>query len=184
MSETLLDRLERMPRIVRLLDQLCDFRPFREAPPGWFAFEPDGPMEIFGRDAAGGRFVQAVHPDDGGSVILFVSSEGEAGAIARSFDEAFQTMAALPYWRDCLKFSAGGSLDTMRRAAAHFEEELRVREPKIDRLRQDIHAGLKLPKLENALERLHGRVTAGAGRQVVATTDRNPFASLFNTFAV
>src|SRR5262249_41274640 len=39
---------------------------------------------------------------------------GEAGALAGSLAAGVALMVALPYWRDCLKFSGGGSLDEMR----------------------------------------------------------------------
>lgn len=183
MSDDVLARLARMPRITALLARLCDFSPLQEAPPGWFALEPNRPFEVFGRDASGGRFLHLPAPPEP-QAVLYVSSKGEAGAIAETVEEALAMMAALPYWRDCLKFSRGGELAAMYAAAEQFEEALRTEEPKIARLRQDILIGLRRPSSAAPLERLHEMVRRGSGVAVVSATDRTAFASLFNTFSV
>jgi hypothetical protein len=93
-------------------------------------------------------------------------------------------MVALPYWRDCLKFSAGGKVDQMRKAHGHFEAQLCQRRPDIESVRQELYRGLGLGAPASPLEALHRAVTEGATTKVVAPSDGNPFQSLFNEFVV
>ncbi|MCI0642691.1 MAG: hypothetical protein L0Y72_13055 [Gemmataceae bacterium] len=181
MDELILDRLLKSPKAAALLDELCDFQALDEPPPDWFVLASEEPLQVVGRDGAGGRF--CLHqPPSGGSALLFVSSEGEAGVIAGSLAAGVAMMAALPYWRDCLKFSSGGRLDEMRRAQGEFESQLRARRPNIDEVRGLLFRALGVSAPDTPLEALHEAVSGSGSRQVVATRDRNPFASLFNTF--
>jgi hypothetical protein len=183
MDEPVLNRLRESPNVAALFNALCDFRVLDEPQPGWFALASGEPLRVVGRDGAGGRF--CLHqPPDGGTALLYISSEGEAGVLAGSLPAGLAVMIALPYWRDCLKFSAGGWLDEMRRARDQFEAELRARRPDIDEARSLLYRTLGITGPEAPLEALHTAVSGSASRQVVATRDRNPFASLFNTFAV
>ena len=183
MDEPILDRLRKSANAGALFDQLCDFRVIDEPQPGWFALASGEPLRVVGRDGAGGRF--CLHqPTSGEPALLYVSSEGEAGALAGSLAAGVALMVALPYWRDCLKFSGGGRLDEMRRAQAQFERELRARRPNIDEVRDLLFRAFGFAAPEAPLEALHEAVSTSGSRQVVAPRDRNPFASLFNTFAV
>jgi hypothetical protein len=183
MDEPILDRLRKSPNVAAVLGDLGDFRVLDERQPGWFALASGEPLRVVGRDGAGGRF--CLHqPPSGEAALLYVSSEGEAGVIAGSLADGVAVMVALPYWRDCLKFSAGGRLDEMRRAQAQFEAELRARRPDIDEVRGLLFRALGVTAPDTPLEALHAAVSGSGSREVVATCDRNPFASLFNTFAV
>jgi hypothetical protein len=181
MEESILDRLHKFPNVAALFDDLCDFRVLDELQPDWFAMASGERLRVVGRDAAGGRF--CLHqPLSGGAALLYVSSEGEAGVIAESLAAGVTMMAALPYWRDCLHFSGGGRLDVMRRVQAQFEADLRSRRPDIDEVRAVLFRVLGVTAPESPLEALHEAVSGSRSRQVVATRDQNPFASLFNTF--
>jgi len=183
MDDPVLDRLRAFPKAAALLDTLCDFLVLDEPPPDWFVPASGEPVQVVGRDGAGGRFV--LHePPRGGAALLYVSSEGEAGVIANSLADGLAVMVALPYWRNCLKFSASGQLDEMRRARDQFEAELRARRPDIDEDRGRLYRALGVTAPDAPLEALHAAVSGSGSRQLVATRDRNPFASLFNTFAV
>src|SRR5262245_23060498 len=183
MDEPVLDRLRKSPNVAALFDALCDFRVLDEPPPGWFALASGEPVRVVGRDGAGGRFV--LHrPPAGAAALLYVSSEGKAGVIADSLAAGVAVMVALPYWRDCLKFAAGGRLDEVRHARGQFEAELRARRPDIDEARGPLYRALGVAAPDAPLEALHAAVSGSGSRQVVAASNRKPFASLFNTFAV
>jgi hypothetical protein len=183
MDEPILDRLRKSPNVAALLDNLCDFRVLDEPQPDWFALASGEPLRVIGRDGTGGRFCLHQSPDSG-VALLYVSSEGEAGVIAGSLADGLAVMVALPYWRDCLKFSAGGRIDQMRRAQTQFDAQLRARQPDLDEIRGLLFRSLAVTAPVAPLESLHAAVSGSGSRQVVATRDRNPFASLFNTFAV
>lgn len=115
--------------------------------------------------------------------VAYVSSEGEAGLIAWNLAGSLDLILALPYWRDCLKFSAGGRLDAMTTAALHLEEQLRAETPDIDGWRAQLRGALHVPALRNPLTVLHDTVTAGlAFGPVVDLVSGEPYESLFNTF--
>jgi len=183
MDEPILDRFRKIPNVAAILDNLCDFQLLDEPQPGWFALTSGEPLRVVGRDGAGGRF--CLHqPANGATALLYISSEGEAGVIAGSLAAGIAMMVALPYWRDCLKFSAGGRFEEMRRAQAQFEAELRARWSNIDEVRSLLFRAFAITAPDAPLEALHAAVSESGSRQVVAPRDRNPFASLFNTFAV
>jgi hypothetical protein len=80
------------------------------------------PLEGIAGDFTGGTFFlcgerRSVRP------VLYASSEGEAGLIGHGLAEALEVMIGLPSWWDCLKFSGGGDLVTMRSAAEHLHQD-------------------------------------------------------------
>jgi hypothetical protein len=183
MDEPILAQLRRLPAVAALFDALCDFRALEEQQPGWFALASGEPLRVVGRDGAGGRF--CLHqPPHGGKALLYVGSEGAAGVIAASPAAGVAMMIAVPYWRDCLKFSGGGKLDEMRRAQAQLEAELRERRPDIDKVRGVLFQAFAVTAPDAPLKGLHAAVSGSRSRQVVAPRDGNSFASLFNTFVV
>ncbi len=96
----------------------------------WFSMGINVPYTIFARDASGGIFAEC--GSSNAKPILHVTSEGQAGIIGRDLQEALQIIAALPCWRDHLKFSGGGQLSEMRRVTPLLEEEIHEDEPEID----------------------------------------------------
>jgi hypothetical protein len=72
----------------------------------------------------------------------------------------------------------------MRRAQAQFESELQARRPDINEVRGLLFRAFGVTAPDAPLEALHNAVSGSRGWQVVAPRDRNPFASLFNRFAV
>jgi hypothetical protein len=181
---TLLEPLRQAPATADLFWELCEFGAIEEAAPDWFALESGQPLHVIGRDASGGRFCLHLAAGEGGGRLWYIDSEGSAGVIASSLAEGVQMMVALPYWRDCLKFSGGGELSEMRKAQARSEADLRQRRPGINADREVLYRAFRLATLATPLEALHRAVTEGAGTNIVATSDRTPFASLFNTFVV
>jgi hypothetical protein len=142
----------------------------------WFTIDGlDAPRQI-GSDRAGGAFV--LLPTDN---VLYISSEGRAGVIAASFKAFIQLVVARPYWLDILKFSAGGDLAEMRRAANALEATLED-EDDINEAREEIRQGLGLPEADDPVGALYEAVAASDA--IVRATDGTPFTTLFNRFSI
>ena len=167
-----------------LLWELCEFRSLDQGPPNWFALKSGKPLQVVGGDATGGRFCTLTASGKSAGRLLHIDSEGSAGVIAASLAEGIRMMIALPYWRDCLKFSGGGELAEMRRAQARLEVELRRRRPGIDTERDALYASFDLSAPTAPLDALHKTVAGSAKTRVIARSDDSPMGSLFNTFVV
>ena len=142
----------------------------------WFTIDGvESPRQI-GNDGSGGAFVLLPSQH-----VLYVSSEGRAGVIAGSFEAFIQLVVARPYWLDILKFSAGGDLQEMRRAADALEAT-RDDEDDINEAREEIRAGLELPEADDPVGALYEAVAASDA--IVRATDGSPFTTLFNRFSV
>jgi len=142
----------------------------------WFVIDGvDKPRQI-GRDGSGGAFV--LLPSD---EVLYVSTEGRTGIIAETFEAFVQLVVACPYWLDVLKFSAGGDLAEMRRAATALEATLDD-EDDVNEARGEIRAALHLAAPDDPVGGLYEAVAASDA--VVRTTDGSPFTTLFNRFSI
>jgi hypothetical protein len=144
---------------------------------GWFTVDGAKACEPIGRDGAGGVF--ALLPPS--QHILYVSSEGQAGIVAADFDEFIQLIVACPYWQDLLKYSGGGSLAEMRRAAAAlngaFDDD-----DDINEARDYLISKINLTRPPDPVGALHRAVSASA--ITVRAPDGDPCASLFNDFTI
>ena len=142
----------------------------------WFAIDGiESPRQI-ANDGSGGAFVLLPSQD-----VLYVSSEGRAGIIAGSFEAFVQLVVACPYWLDIVKFSAGGDLAEMRRAAIALEATLDD-EDEVNEAREEIRAALDLPEPDDSVGALYDAVAASDA--IVRTTDGSPFTTLFNCFSI
>ena len=79
---------------------------------GWLRLESPESFQPIAEDASGGVYLIG-----SGGRILYVTSDELAGVIAVSLADALSLFVAFPYWRDLLKFSGGGDLTEMKRAA-------------------------------------------------------------------
>ncbi|MBR0784583.1 hypothetical protein [Bradyrhizobium iriomotense] len=142
----------------------------------WFTIDGiENPRQI-GSDGSGGTFVLLPSQN-----VLYVSSEGRAGIIAESFEAFIQLVVARPYWLDILKFSGGGDLLEMRRAADALEATLDD-EDEINEAREDIRTALALPEVNDPVGALYEAVAASDA--IVRATDGSPFTTLFNRFSI
>lgn len=142
----------------------------------WFTVDGvDSPRQI-GSDGSGGAFVLLPSQN-----VLYVSSEGRAGIIAEDFEAFVQLVIARPYWLDILKFSAGGDLAEMRRAAGALEATLED-ENDVNEAREEIREGLDLPEADDPVGALYEAVAASDA--IVRATDGSPFTTLFNRFSI
>lgn len=142
----------------------------------WFTIDGiENPRQI-GSDGSGGVFV-LLPPQN----VLYVSSEGRAGIIADAFEAFVQLVVARPYWLDILRFSGGGDLAEMRRAAEALEATLDD-EDEINEAREEIRQALDLPESEDPVGALYDAVAASDA--IVRATDGSPFTTLFNRFSI
>jgi len=148
----------------------------------WFKLQSGAPFRIFAHDGSGGVFAECGAHDP--KPILHITSEGEAGIIGRHLQEAVQIVAALPCWRDYLKFSGGGQLAEMLRAAPLLEEMIHEDEPNIDNIRKMIFSSLNLDHLEDPIANLHQAVSNLSEAYLVVDEEANVFGPLFNKFVV
>ncbi len=183
MDQAIQSRLHGFPTVASALWDLCDFELVKADNPDWFALATGDPFHVVARDGTGGRFCTVEPAGNHVGALLYVSSEGEAGTIAPSLADGLATMVALPYWRDCLKFSGGGDLRQMQRAQVRCEADLRRKRPNVDAVRHDLFHALGLAPPVSPLETLHRAVAQGK-EIVVGTTDGSLLSSLFNTFTV
>ena len=138
--------------------------------PLWFSVDGVEAIRQFAGDGSGGVFAQL-----GDARVLYVSSEGEAGILAADLDEFIKLLVACPYWQDVLKFSAGGNLDEMRRAAAFFETA-RAGDEELQEARALLKSQLGLTEPSDPVGALHRAVSSEV---IVQGPHGPPFVSLF-----
>lgn len=142
----------------------------------WFTIDGvESPRQI-GSDGSGGAFVLLPSQN-----VLYVSPDGRAGIIAASFEAFIQLVVARPYWLDILKFSAGGDLQEMRRAADALEATLDD-EDDVNEAREEIRTQLDLSEADDPVGALYEAVAASDA--IVRATDGSPFTTLFNRFSI
>ena len=144
----------------------------------WFTVDGMDKYQCIGREGAGGVYIEL--PD---KRILYASSEGEAGVIADDFHAFIQLIVSHPYWRDLLKFSGGGKLSEMRRAAIAMEAFTLGDVEDLTEAREFVIAELALDEPEDAIGDLHRAVSASA-LSVRSRWDGNPASSLFNRYTI
>jgi len=93
--------------------------------------------------------------------LLYVTSEGQAGLIADNLAAGLELIIGAPYWRDCLGFSGGGDLETMRLAARFLQRDLAEKDANAGRRGSAAAEALSLTlqPVGALLERLHSAVS-------------------------
>jgi hypothetical protein len=138
---------------------------------------------VLAEDGSGGAYTLQESIDPEKSSVVFLSSEGQAGKVASDLTELLAIIVALPYWRDLLKFSAGGELEEMRKAVPFLEDEILEDEPEIHSKKELIYKALNLPILEDPVQTLFNSVKSGIAIEIKAN-DGSSYEGLFNTFSV
>ena len=116
--------------------------------------------------------------------VLYASSEGDAGIIATDLRETLELVVGFPYWRDSLKYSAGGDLDAMESATAFLCRDMMVERPAIVAEQSKVAESLCVP-LETPsvlVARLHLAVKS-AGPDFAFLDDTGEYGSLFGPFS-
>jgi hypothetical protein len=141
------------------------------------------PLEGIAGDFTGGMFylcgtVGSPRP------VLYASSEGDAGIIATDLLEALVLVVGFPYWRDSLKYSAGGDLGAMETAMAFLCRDMMADRPAIDveqsRVAESLGVPLETPSV--LVARLHVAVKS-AGPDFAFIDDTGEYGSLFGPFS-
>ncbi|PML82132.1 SMI1/KNR4 family protein [Enterovibrio norvegicus] len=184
-------------RIPSMYKRLADYPDFVEIL-GWpFDFEICEPYHlskewpiliseeliVLAEDGSGGAYAILSNIDPEESSVIFLSSEGQAGKVAANFTEFLAVLTVIPFWRDLLKFSAGGELEEMRKALPYLKEELLEDEPEISQKQLFISKTLNLPIISDPIQVLFESVKEGAGIEIKAN-DGYCYESLFNAFSV
>ncbi|MDW4906312.1 hypothetical protein RB628_13430 [Streptomyces sp. ADMS] len=99
-----------------------------------------GPLTPVAGDGAGGTYFVCA---DGS--VLYADSEGSAGVIGSSADEALETVIGLPGWHDCLDLSPADGTEKILARVAETEEEIRA-DYGIDAERAELRGALGLPE--------------------------------------
>jgi len=140
-------------------------------------------LVVLAEDGSGGAYCIQEKIDPEESSVIFLSSEGQAGKVAENLTEFLTIMVALPYWRDLLKFSAGGELEEMRKAIPFLNAEILEDEPEILSKKKLISKALNLPTLADPVQTLFNSVKLGTAMEINAV-DGSSYEGLFNTFSV
>ncbi|MER6732274.1 hypothetical protein [Streptomyces puniciscabiei] len=99
-----------------------------------------GPLEVIAGDDSGGTYFLCA---DGS--MLYADSEGGAGIIGTSADEALEIMIGLPGWRDCVDLSPADGEEAILAYVAETEDEIRECYG-FDAERVELRAALGLPE--------------------------------------
>ncbi|ATO17716.1 hypothetical protein CO540_07445 [Micromonospora sp. WMMA2032] len=179
-DDELLESVRCDPSLAELLSEVCEFDLTRGDHGQAVRLSSRQPLEGVAGDFTGGRFFlcgerRPVRP------VLYANSEGQAGLIGWSLAEALPVMIGLPSWRDCLKFSGGGDLATMRSAAQHLQrDELRKRsDAETQRRRLAMALSLELGTIPVLLTRLRDAVAGTAPGFVLTDETGEEYESLF-----
>jgi hypothetical protein len=167
----------------RLAD-LCDFDVSRDHPLEDLRLASGDDLHVIAGDAAGGCYLLC---GSGSSrPVVFVTSEGQAGLIAADLTTALEMMVTLPYWLDCLKFSAGGQLEEMQFASARLEREFLTYFPELRDQQAELRneLGLSQGPAGQVLARLRASVASTQPAFVLLGRDGERYRSLFSTFRV
>ncbi|OWA11619.1 hypothetical protein B9W62_05935 [Streptomyces sp. CS113] len=99
-----------------------------------------GPLETVAGDDTGGTYFVCA---DGS--VLYADSDGAAGIIGSSVDEALELMIGLPCWRDCLLLSPDDGEEKILAYVTETEEGIREHYG-IDEKRAELRAALGFPE--------------------------------------
>lgn len=106
------------------LEELFDFITTEPTNTDQYWFNTEETLIILAANAAGGIYAAIEKGDNIEKFpIVYISSEGQAGKIAKSFSELVQLIIQYPYWHDMLRFSDGGDLEKMFEAILYLENE-------------------------------------------------------------
>lgn len=153
-------------------------------PSSLFQFGDGTSFELVGIDGAGGEFALCESRSLPARPLLYASSEGQAGILARSLESGLSILVDLPYWHDCLKFSGGGLLAEMRRVVPLSESDLIAENPQIVSSRGAVRTVLGLAQIPDSVQALHAALTELSPLYLVFGPDGSQFDPLFNTFTV
>ncbi|MCI3269602.1 hypothetical protein [Streptomyces cylindrosporus] len=181
-SSNLLQRIEEDEELAALLGDAFEFDVRRKAGDESARLASGLPIEAVAGDFTGGMFYLC---GTGASArpMLYASSEGDAGIIATDLREALGLVVGFPYWRDCLKYSAGGDLAAMESATGFLCRDLVANWPAVGAEQSRVAEALGLalaPPLALTVRLYEGVKSAGPG--FAFSDDTGEYGSLFGPF--
>lgn len=178
----MLKRIRDSAMAVDLLAGVFEFDVSRMDPVEPVRLASGAELEMIAGEGAGGSFFLCAKGSR--RPVLYATSEGQAGLIADDLTAAMELIIGAPFWPDCLKFSAGGSLEEMRSAASRLGPELVEDFPQVRDESAQLRAALCLgqPSVDELLVRLHASVTSTAPDFALLGPEGDAYAPLFNTF--
>jgi len=178
----LLRRIRENADLAAFLAEFPEFDIDRHEPRDEPRLASGAPLHAIAGDFTGGMFYLC-GDEPSTQPVLYASSEGEAGVIAPSLPEALEVLVGLPYWRDCLTYSADGDLDTMQSAAALLQQDLIQDHPEANATQA--HAaeliGSTQQTVTELVQRLHAAVSS-AGPEFVFSDATGEYGGLFGPF--
>ncbi|MFD9792529.1 hypothetical protein ACFWXK_16435 [Streptomyces sp. NPDC059070] len=181
-SINLLQRIEEDAEVAGLLADPFEFDVRRKAGDESARLASGLPIEAIAGDFAGGTFYLC-GADGSARSVLYASSEGDAGIIAADLNEALELVVGFPYWRDCLKYSAGGDLAAMESATGFLCRDLVANRPsvRVEQSRVAEELGLDLESPLVLTVRLH-RAVKSSGPDFTFSDDVGEYGGLFGPF--
>ena len=148
----------------------------------WITLKPSVNFHALAGDGTGGVFLAYGEgaPDD--LPVLYATSEGQAGKIANSLQEAVALHIQLPHWRDVLKFSGNGDLAQMRRASPFLEAECSEEMPELSDAKARLLESLDVPVLDDPTAYLHQCILET--NCTLVADDGWVWEPLFNSFTI
>ena len=161
---------------------------FRVAPIGaksaLFQLRDGMAYELVGTDTSGGEFALCDKRDLPTRPLLYASSEGQAGILARALHTGLATIIDLPYWHDCLKFSGNGQLAEMRRVVPLAESDLQEDNPEVISARKNLQRHLGISLIQDSIQELYSAITELSPNYPACGPSGWPYAPLFGKFTV
>ncbi|MFP3125681.1 hypothetical protein OH784_23650 [Ectobacillus funiculus] len=170
--------------IKNILSECCDFEIVETSSDTKdYFFEVDDKATVIAQDASGGVFALYEADKDVDLPVIYISSEGEAGKVGRSFREFLEIMITCPYWMDLLKFSGNGQVLEMLKSQVFLEAEILEDFPEFVSVKDKLISLLDISELSNPVETLYESMISEP-RIVVTSLEGGKFDSLFNSFVV
>ncbi|MCX4578243.1 hypothetical protein OHB41_34655 [Streptomyces sp. NBC_01571] len=140
MTDHALRLLRENPRLAELAAFPFDFDLGRAEHAEDVRLASGGPLEPIAGDDTGGTYFVC-----GDGSVLYADSEGSAGVIGNSVDEALEVLVGLPGWHDHLRLAPADGEERILAAVAESDEGIREYYG-IDAERSELRAALGLPE--------------------------------------
>lgn len=182
-ARAILQKIKQLPNVAYALELSFDFALNTTAQKSTsFRIKEHSDHITVANNAAGGELVIVKTEDK--ELVLYVSSEFEAGVIGQSLEELLGVLISCPYWKDLLKFSGNGKLETMLEAKHLLEKEIAEDNPEINKARKLIETKLKIKPLECPITTLYKNVAKYTEKITVLDKNGTMFDPLFGTLKI
>jgi hypothetical protein len=150
---------------------------------GQYSFKTEQQVICFAEDASGGIFALWGDGEVDEKVVIYVSSEGQAGIIASNFQCLISLIVFYPFWRDILNFSGGGHISEMEKALPLLIKEYLKEIPELEELKTRLGYLLSISEINDPVKMLYYSVTSQPNI-IITSSEGDIFQSLFNSFVV